>query len=256
VFVSVVRRLSARLRRTKIVDMARLHAHQEVHHLTRLFAHLSIDLVFDIGANQGQYASMLRSEVGYSGPIVSIEPIPELASGLRQRAKNDPHWHIEQVVVSDTDGERSFNVMQDRECSSLSAPVGSDTSTYSEQTKVQSTIVVESTTLKRLTDKWSKHYPDAHCVYLKLDTQGYDLLILRAAKDELKRFVAFQSELSVKRLYQSSKLLEDALTEYKSFGFDVSALVPNNAGHFPDLIEIDCVMIRRDLVDPGVRQSA
>jgi hypothetical protein len=83
---------------------------------------------------------------------------------------------------------------------------------------------------------------------LKLDTQGYDLQILKAGSNKIKKLVAFQSELSVKRLYESSLHMEDVLKIYRNFGFDVSAFIPNNGGHFPDLIEIDCIMIRKDLV--------
>ncbi|MDP3737752.1 MAG: hypothetical protein Q8R02_10200, partial [Hyphomonadaceae bacterium] len=68
------------------------------------------------------------------------------------------------------------------------------------------------------------------------------------AEPVLSKFVGFQSELSIRRLYQDAVDFREALTFYQSLGFDLSALVPNNGGHFPALIEIDCIMVRRDLV--------
>jgi hypothetical protein len=55
--------------------------------IAKLFQALKIDCVFDVGANEGQYARMLRSEVGYTGPIVSFEPVPAAAERLRRRLK-------------------------------------------------------------------------------------------------------------------------------------------------------------------------
>jgi hypothetical protein len=40
--------------------------------LQRLLQMLEIDLVFDIGANIGQYGLQLRKQVGYMGRILSV----------------------------------------------------------------------------------------------------------------------------------------------------------------------------------------
>jgi hypothetical protein len=37
------------------------------------------------------------------------------------------------------------------------------------------------------------------------------------------------------------------LAWYESHGFELSAIVPNNYGHFPVLIESDFIFVRRDL---------
>jgi hypothetical protein len=39
-----------------------------------------------------------------------------------------------------------------------------------------------------------------------------------------------------------------AITLYEECGFHLSAFVPNNVGHFPQLIETDCIMVRDDLI--------
>jgi predicted xylose isomerase-like sugar epimerase len=47
-----------------------------------------VNLVFDVGANQGQFARSLR-EIGYGGRIVSFEPLSEAWGKLRDAARTD-----------------------------------------------------------------------------------------------------------------------------------------------------------------------
>lgn len=69
-------------------------------------------------------------------------------------------------------------------------------------------------------------------------------------------FVGLQSELAVANLYDSSVDFREALTVYQELGFTLTALVPNNAGHFPRLLEVDCIMIRNDLIPAHLQGSA
>jgi hypothetical protein len=49
-------------------------------------------------------------------------------------------------------------------------------------------------------------------------------------------------------------LYNTAIENYARLGFDLSAMVPNNAGHFPVLVEMDCILIRRSLLSSIPRQ--
>jgi len=68
-----------------IIPNWRLHSFTSAEHLRKLFEMLEIDLVFDVGANTGQYYQYLRNEVGYQGLVVSFEPTPNLAQILKKR---------------------------------------------------------------------------------------------------------------------------------------------------------------------------
>ena len=67
--------------------------------------------MFDVGANEGQYAHMLRDKVGYAGLIVSFEPIPEAFRILRKKSKGDPRWLVVEGAIGEADAEQIFNVM-------------------------------------------------------------------------------------------------------------------------------------------------
>ena len=74
------------------------------------------------------------------------------------------------------------------------------------------------------------------------------VLTAYSGKEVAFHFVGLQSELAIKRIYERSLDFREALTFYQSLGFELSALIPNNAGHFPVLIEIDCIMGRKDIL--------
>jgi hypothetical protein len=59
--------------------------------------------------------------------------------------------------------------------------------------------------------------------------------------------VGLQSELALTTLYQGSKNYHEALQFYQGLGFRLTALIPNNAGVFPDLNEVDCLMYNAQL---------
>jgi FkbM family methyltransferase len=239
----------------RVVDSRRLSLLPEQTHLRRLLDWLDVDCLFDVGANTGQYARMLRRRAGFNGRIVSFEPIPEAAADVRRQAERDPAWTVEQVALADESGSRVFHVMASSEFSSLSAPRTDEVGLFDKLNRPVRTITVETQTLAeafpRLQARFGFQRP-----FLKLDTQGFDLAVLKGAGDILSRFVGFQSELAIHRIYQQSVDFREALTIYESLGFELSALVPNNAGHFPALIEIDCIMVRRDLMANALRPAA
>lgn len=232
-----------------LIRDSRLYERWEQYHLKRLLDYYAVDCVFDVGANHGQYAQMLRKKAGYKGLIISFEPIPEAAAYLRKCSSNDSLWLIEELALSNQDGTQTFNVMSSSQFSSLSAPRHDETDMFSQENHVDHAVSVR-------TELLDTAYARLHATYgfkqpfLKLDTQGYDLSIIEAASNPiLERFIGLQSELAVKKLYADSVDFRTVLSRYEERGFTLSAFVPNNAGHFPLLVETDCIMIRSSLLD-------
>lgn len=243
-----IRRLAPwNARHLRVVDMRWLPPLWEQKTLATAFAMYDVDCVFDVGANFGQYAMMLRRDVGYKGRIISFEPIPRAVATLQEKAKHDDLWHIEAIALSDHDGEQQFHVMDDSEMSSLAHRRHDEVDLSRQTSDTGHDVAVPTETLgtafRRLQRQHGFRRP-----YLKLDTQGYDVRIVEAGADVMREFIGLQSELAVKKIYDTSVDFREALVIYENHGFTLSAIVPNNAGHFPLLIEMDCIMVRSDLI--------
>src|SRR5215210_642812 len=71
----------------------------------------SIDLVFDVGANDGHFGLWLR-ECGYRGRIVSFEPIRAVFDLLKARADEDGDWEAHPVALGERPGKAVINVAE------------------------------------------------------------------------------------------------------------------------------------------------
>ncbi|MCC5870717.1 MAG: FkbM family methyltransferase [Gammaproteobacteria bacterium] len=236
-----------RIGRYTVLREPELYAYWEEVHLRRLFALLGVDCVFDVGANRGQYAQLLRQRVGYTGLLVSFEPIPALARVLRDQAAADPDWVIDESALAADNGAHEFNIMATSEFSSLSTPCHEESGRFRALNRIVDTIAVDTETLGAVQERYASEYAFTR-PFLKLDTQGKDLEILAADPVATKRFVGVQIELSVKRLYADAVPMGEALRGLKELGFEVCAFMPTNPGHFPELIETDCLLLREDLM--------
>lgn len=213
-------------------------------HIKRFLPHYGVDCVFDVGANEGQYAKMVR-RTGYKGPIISFEPVPRALEKLRKNAKNDPNWFVEGVALDATARQTTFKVMAIDQFSSLNMPSTAETGeTLKKSNTLVTEIPVQTVTLKEMYDKYQAKLGFKR-PYLKMDTQGSDLAIAQGSEGVLHNFVGIQSEVSIKKLYEDIPNYNEVIDFYHSKGFELSAFVPNNAGTFPYLIETDIIMYNK-----------
>lgn len=229
-----------------ILDDRNFAAVAEVRQLRKVFRHAGIDCVLDVGANAGQYARMLRRRVGFRGLIVSFEPNPDLIPLLQRAARDDGNWIVKNVALSDRDGVASFNIMAENQFSSLQSPKDSEFPSLSYANRVEKRVQVECLRLDGIFDDLVGKSGCSR-VFLKMDTQGHDLSVFAGAAGVMERIRALQSEISFKRIYEGAPLYHEVMDTYCRHGFDLCGLFPNNAGHFPALVEMDCVMLRRTL---------
>lgn len=220
--------------------------------MKRLFALLEIDCIFDVGANEGQFGQFLRDQVGFDGLIVSFEPIPSSCTALKARSKDDNKWLVHEFALGQEAGKAKFNVMMGSQFSSFLNPDVSRVGMFSEQNRVVQEIEVEIKTLAEVVPQIIRDH-DCSSLYLKLDTQGFDLQVARGAGREIQKFRALQAEASITPIYEGMPGFFDTFTEFSNAGFELSGIFPNNPGHFPRMIEFDCHMINKDYIPARLR---
>ena len=212
-------------------------------HLSKVFSRYRITTVLDVGANNGQYRDFLRNQVGFGGTIHSFEPIPSLADNIRNRSKHDSDWHIHNLALGNTNGKQTLNIMARDSFSSFLQPDDTSAPGFSASNTIVDTATVQ---IRRLDDLFDESIGDhKETCYLKIDTQGYDLEVLKGASAFLKHTPALQFELVIQRLYSNVPDYRSMLGTMENLSFDISGLFPISGDEYLRAVEFDCVMVRR-----------
>lgn len=179
-----------------------------------------INVVFDIGANAGQFSSGIR-EHGYTGKIISFEPLSSARKKLLVIASHYRDWTVhDRCAIGDQDGEVEINISGNSVSSSVlpmlelcsSAAVGS---AYIDSERVP---------ISKL-DTISHHYltPESN-LFIKIDTQGFEWQVLDGASETLQRAHGVLCELSLVPLYDGQRLWRDIVERLETKGFMLWAI--------------------------------
>jgi FkbM family methyltransferase len=189
-----------RARGYEVTPLWRLEARPLILHLRELFKLYSVDCVFDVGGNLGQYHDLIRDEVGFAGPILSFEPVRQYVNHLRQRASADDRWQVFDFALGSDNATTTINVTKSPGLNSLLEPRRDVVEGFWRDDSVAG---VETISVRRLDDLFPvlEREHGFRAPYLKLDTQGFDLEVLRGAAGCLPRFAAMQTEISVRPIY-------------------------------------------------------
>jgi FkbM family methyltransferase len=190
--------------------------------LRKVFEHLGIDLVFDIGANEGQYARSLRDN-GYTGRIVSFEPLAAAHAKLAAASRGDPKWQAAPpIALGDAPGQATLHVAGNSASSSLLNMLSAHTRAAPGSAYVAS----EGVRVARLDDVAERYLRDARSLLVKIDTQGYEDRVIAGGTATLRRAAAIQVELSMLPLYEGQSLFEDMLERIAALGFELFSILP------------------------------
>jgi FkbM family methyltransferase len=200
-----------------------------------------VDVVLDVGANEGQYAKELRCN-GYKGRIISFEPLNSAYKLLAVSAKADGGtWDtfnmalgdkLDDVVINIAGNSYSSSILEMLDTHLNAAPQ----SEYIGQEQVK--LVTLDSIFDSLSLKGKK-------IFLKIDTQGFEENVLKGAENSLRLIDIIQLEMSLKPLYRGELLFPEMYALLCGKGYHLFSIEPG----FSDpqtgaLLQMDGIFIR------------
>jgi FkbM family methyltransferase len=239
----------ANLAGVEVTQYWKLHELALVQHLRRVLDHYRIETIIDVGANLGQFHDLLRDDVGFAGQIYSFEPVSKCADLLIKRARQDPKWKIFKCALGSTAGHAKINVAQASDLSSFLAPKTDAVSGFWKANPISHEETVEIRTLDAVLQAEGIDCTKER-TYLKLDTQGFDLEVMKGGEQSLMQIAALQTEASVQPIYENMPNYLEAIESVNGYGFELCSMFPVNYDQALRAIEFDCMFINKKFSSP------
>jgi FkbM family methyltransferase len=190
--------------------------------LQLFLSYYKIDLVLDVGANFGQYAKFVR-DLGYSGRIVSFEPLSTAHAKLKSVSRKDPLWEIAtRTAIGDADGEIQIMVAGNSQSSSVLDMLSVHTDMAPNSTYIGS----ETVALSKLDTLAPSYIKNASSIFLKIDVQGFEMQVIAGATQILSQVKGVQLELSLIPLYKGQALFIEMIEKMAQLGYELHAILP------------------------------
>jgi FkbM family methyltransferase len=196
------------------------------------------DLVVDVGANTGQWMSMVRRH-GYLGEAICIEPLEKHYKKLKERkfkntialnrAVGNKNGHIIMNIASN-DG-LSSSVLELDHWHNIGAP----------HVKYNGKQEVKILKLSKILET-SAHKK----MFVKIDTQGYEIQVLKSInKSHFNEIYAFEIESNLVSTYKSAALIEDLIKFLRRKGFQPFR-IENGFGmpNFGQQLQVDIIFVK------------
>lgn len=181
---------------------------------------LGVDLVLDVGANTGQFGKYLRS-IGYQGRILSFEPITSCHNKLEDIARRDSAWQVYQRCAL---GARPSRATLNISANTVSSSLLPMRPLHTEMAPNSIYVATEDVDVLPLSDINHPWLLASRSIFLKIDTQGYELPVLQGALPLLSRLLAIRCELSLEALYVGEATWKEVIDWLLEKGFAVYSI--------------------------------
>jgi FkbM family methyltransferase len=192
--------------------------------LLKIIKSIGVDLIFDIGANKGQFGKMMYS-YGYSNTMLSFEPLTKMHRLLSKVADSNSNWHIyERCCIGDKEDQTIINI---------SNLVGNSSILPIKSTKfnVDQSHFVGAENVKQIAlSSLNEHalVIAATSIFVKMDVQGFEHVILNGLKDINYEIAGFYIELSLIKLYDKQEDYLYICNQLKTLGYDLVYVIPES----------------------------
>jgi FkbM family methyltransferase len=222
-----------------------------IEHWQRIAAMLDdagVTVLLDVGANEGQYVGYLRN-AGWTGRVVSFEPVAAVHATLTANAARDPAWTVAPpMALGAEEGEAEITVSNETDMSSL-LPLKGEILQVSPSSAAAGQETVSVRTLDGVFEQFVETDDRA---FLKIDTQGYERAVLDGAAKTLPKLAGLQVELSLTPLYEGEADWRALVERIEAAGFELSFVLPGYYDrHLKRMLQFDGVFMRRDANSAG-----
>ena len=200
-----------------ISTKAGLNSGTESLELLKILNEIKVDLVLDIGACKGQFGKELYRH-GYQQKILSIEPLSCVYKELLNTASYHQQWYIyERCCVGDQEDEVTLH-MSRLISNSSTLPIKNTKYNVAGSQYINKEVVKQislATLNEHVLLKASNN------IFIKLDIQGSEHIVLSKIKDVTYNVVGFYIELSLVQLYENQEDYLYICKQLKELGYDL-----------------------------------
>ncbi len=189
----------------------------------KLLEHNNIDLVFDIGANKGQYATGII-DAGYKNKIVSFEPLTSAYSLIEPLSNSYKQWVVApRCAIGSKKEEIEINIS----ANSVSSTLLNMLDSHYDGAPDSKIIGKEKVQVFPLDEIGAEYCRYSKNIFLKIDVQGFEQEVLKGAQETISKAKGIEMEISLVPLYENQNWLLPQVLEYmEQKGFQLNSIVP------------------------------
>lgn len=210
----------------------------------KIVEHYNINVLFDVGANTGQYATNMR-KAGYAQKIISFEPLKNAFELLKLNAAKDTNWIILNYALGEKDWRGSINIAGNSQSSSILNMLPEHIKSAPESIYLSR----EEIEIKKFDSIFNSFCSTEDNIMVKIDTQGYEKKVLEGALNFMPFMKILQIEMSLIPLYENELVMIEMIGFLDKKGFQLFSL----ENGFSDLktgqlLQVDGIFINKTLL--------
>ena len=200
---------------------------------------MEIKTVIDVGANTGQFATMIN-QVFPRARIYSFEPLPDCFSALVENTAYLEQVDCKQVALGREQGVQLFKQTGFSPCSSFLEP----TELLTDQIPAAEQVTELEVQIDTLDHQFSERSLDSK-VLLKLDVQGFEKEVLLGAAETLKKVDVVVAEVAFAVQYEGQPLFDELNALLRDCGFKYQGNVDQHlCTQTSQIIEADAIFVK------------
>ena len=175
-----------------------------------------INSLIDVGAHEGNFIIDILKKIP-NMKVISFEPVNSSFNILNKNSEKYNNWKTYPYALGNIDQKTEINISDYSEANSF-LTITNELINFRPELKIKDKEVIQCKKLDNFFDE-IKVYEKP--IMLKIDTQGYDLEVLKGAKETLKIIDFLFIEASTAKVYENQPLFSDIINFVEKENFKV-----------------------------------